>query len=319
MRSFLFASTFIFCISLSFCSNGQKPFPEKINVTKTENLKRIKGTRLFVNTPAGYFPIETMIRLQKNDHTYLQAAEVPGSNFNEHKSKLTKEAIESKGAKVEIYKQVKYNGYDAIYMSGPSKIEGETKLGIFFGDDTFVMTLLAVCQTGDKAAMDELNTIISTSYYDKTFELNPLELVNFRFDESITGFKFATTMGNIFIYSPNGKADLAVQQLDTLPSIMMSQIEALSFEKAKEFLETVVSRYHSQGTQLSNIKRQDITINGNQAYEVTMDAKDVNNNQGVLYHVIVFKGTSAVMFLGTDFQQRKWFDKFKATAQTIKM
>jgi hypothetical protein len=318
MRNILFASTFILCINLTSCSDGQKPFPENINVTKTENQKRVKGTRLFVTTPAGYQPIESLIRLQKNEHTYFQVVEFPAGNFNEHKSKLTKEAIESQGAKVDIHKTVKYNGYDAIYMSGPSKTAGETKIGLIFGDDTFVMSLAGVCQTSDKTAIDELNTIISTSYYDRTYELNPLELVKFQFDESITGFKFATTMGNMFIYSPRGKADLAVQQ-DTLPVFMISQIEAESFEKAKEFLENTISRYYSQGVQLSNIKKEDVTINGNQAYEVTMDAKDAENKNAVLYNVIVYKGTSAVIFLGTDPKQRRWIDKLKATAHTIKM
>lgn len=166
--------------------------------------------------------------------------------------------------------------------------------------------------------MDELNTAISTSYYDKTFELNPLELVNYSFDESITGFKFATTVGTMFIYSPQGKADLAVQQ-DTLPVFMISQIEAHSFEKAKEFLESTISRFYRQKIQTSNIKRQDITINGNQAYEVMMDARDANNKNAVLYQLIVYKGTTAVMFLGTDPQQRKWIDKLTATAHSIKL
>lgn len=318
MNNFLFACTLAIFICITSCSNGQKPFPEKINVTKTENLKRVKGTRLFVIAPAGYKPLESLIRLQKNDNTYFQVIEIPTGNFTESKSKLTKQSIESQGAKVDVYKPIKYNGYDAVYFSGPSKKAGETKLGLFFGDDTFIVSVVGVCQTSDKAAMDELNTMISTSYYDKTLELNPLELVRFQFDESITGFKFATTTGNMFIYSPHGKADLAVQQ-DTLPVFMISQLEVLNFEKAKEFLETTISRYYRQRITTTNIKKQDITINGNQAYEVTMDAKDADNKNAVLYQVIVYKDKFAVMFLGTDPQQGKWIDRLTATAHSIKL
>ena len=228
MKLLLSAITLTVCIALTSCTNGQNPFPDNISVTKTENLKRLKGTKLFVSTPDSYKPMESMVRLQRDNNTYFQAIEIPNSNFNEYKSKLTKQAIESQGAKVDIDKPIKYNGFEAIYFSGPSKTDGETKLGLAFGDETFVMMIVGVCQTSDKAAMDELNKIFSTSYYDKSFDLNPLELANFKFDESITGFKYAATMGNMFIYSPNGKADLNSQQ--KLPSsIQIMPIEAPSF------------------------------------------------------------------------------------------
>lgn len=318
MRLLLSAITLTVCISLTSCSNGQNSFPDNISVTKTENLKRIKGTKLFVSTPDTYKPMESMVRLQRDNNTYFQAIEIPSSNFNEYKSKLTKQAIESQGAKVDIDKPIKYNGYNAIYFSGPSKTDGETKLGLAFGDETFVMMLVGVCQTSDKAAMDELNKIFSTSYYDKSFDFNPLELANFKFDESITGFKYAATMGNMFIYSPNGKADLNTQP-ENLSMFQFSTIEAPTFSKAKEFLDYTISRYGVQGIQVSNLKKQDITINGNEAYEVTMDAKDGDNKTSSLYQVIIHKGTTAVLFLGSDSEKGKWFDKFKATAQTIKM
>lgn len=212
MKHLISATAFILGIVLTSCSNGQNTFPDNINVVKTEKSKRVKGTKLFVIAPDTYNPIESMVRLQRDNNTYFQVIEVPNSNFNEYKGKLTKEAIESQGAKVDIDKPIKYNGYDAIYFSGPSKTAGETKLGLAFGDESFVMMIVGVCQTSDKEAMNELNKIFSTSYYEKSFDLNLLELASFKFDESITGFKYATRMGNMFIYTPNGKADLNNQQ-----------------------------------------------------------------------------------------------------------
>ena len=259
-----------------------------------------------------------MVRLQRDNNTYIQAVEMPAANFNEHKNKLTKEGMERQGAKVDIIKPIKYNGYDAIYMVGPSKTDGETKLGLAFGDDTFVMMLAGVYQTSDKAAMEELNKIISTSYYDKSFDFNPLELATFTFDESITGFKYAATIGNMFVYSPNGKTDLETQQ-DNLSLFQLLTIEAPNFSKAKEFVDYTISRYSVQGIQTGNLKKQDILINGNQAYEVTMDAIDADNNRSTMYHVIIHKETKAVVFMGFDSGKGKWLDKFKKTAQTIKM
>jgi hypothetical protein len=317
MRLLLSAISLSVYISLSSCSSAQNSFPDNINVTKTENLKRVKGTKLFVSAPYTYKPLESMIRLQRDNNTYFQVIEIPNSNFNEFKSKLTKEAIESQGAKVDIDKPVKYNGYNALYFSGPSKTAGETKLGLAFGDETFVMMLVGVCQTLDKAAMNELNKIFSTSYYDRSFDFDPLELAHFKFDESITGFKYAVTMGNMFIYLPNGKADLPTQLNTSM--FQLSTIEAPSFSKAKEFLDYTISRYSVQGIQTNNLKKQDISIDGNAAYEIIMEATSADKKKSTLYQVIIYKGTNAVLFLGADNEQGKWLDKFKATAQTIKM
>lgn len=318
MNPFLSIITLTVCLALSRCSNGQSPFPDNISVKKTAQLKRLKGTKLFVSTPASYKPMESMVRLQRDNNTYFQAMEIPNTNFNEYKSKLTKQAIESKGAEVDVDKPVKYNGYDAIYFSGPSKKSGETKLGLAFGDETFTMMILGVCQTADKAAMDELNKIFSTSYYDKSFDLNPLELASFKFDETITGFKFTVAMGNMFMYSPNGKDDIKSQQ--DIPIMMqLMTIETPTFSKAKEFLDYTISRYSVQKIEISDMKKQDIFIGGNQAYEVSMEVKDKDNKKGKLYQVIVYKGTRSVLFMGTDDEQGKWLEKFKATAQTITM
>jgi len=262
--------------------------------------------------------METMVRMQRDNNTYFQVLEIPNTNFNEYKGSLTKEAVERKGVKVDIDKPVQYNGYDAIYFSGPSKNDGETKLGLAFGDQNFVVVVIGVCKTSDKKAMDELNKIISTSYYDKSFDLNPLELAFFRFNENITGFRCTTSTGNLFIYTPNGKDDLNKLQ-DDLPTFQIATIEAPTFSKAKEFLDYTISRYGIQGIQVSNVTKNDISINGNLAYEVTMQAKDANNKKTILYQVIIHKGTKAVLFLGSDTENGKWLDKFRETAQSIQI
>jgi hypothetical protein len=318
MRQLSFAIILIISIAFTSCSNGQSSFPENIRVTKTEKLKRIKGTKFFVTTPATYQPMESMIRLQRDNNTYFHAMEIPNSTFTDYKSKVTKQSIESKGAKVDIFKHVTYNGYDAIYCSGPSKTAGETKVSLTFGDDTFVAILLGVYRTSDKAALEELNKIFSTSYYDKSFDWNPLELANFTFDESITGFKYAATMANMFIYSPNGNADIQTQQ-DNFSMFQLSTVEAPTFSKAKEYVDYVISRYAVQGIQTGNVKKQDIVIDGNQAYEVILDAIDADNNRFTTYQVIIHKETKAVIFMGIDKEHGKWIDRFKKTALTIKM
>ena len=71
-------------LTLTSCdSNGQDTFPDVITVSKSDKLKRVKGTKLFVTVPETYQPLEKLVRLQKNDTTYFQVIEVPNSNFIE--------------------------------------------------------------------------------------------------------------------------------------------------------------------------------------------------------------------------------------------
>jgi len=314
-------SLFALSAAMTFfsCSNGQDVFPNTVNVLKTDNLVRMKGSKLFVKVPDDYKPITSLVRYQMNDNTFFQVIEIPNTNFLEYKSELSRQAIESQGAKVDAHETVKYNGFEGIYFEGPSKIPGQTKIGLAFGDDTFVTMILGVCLTSDKSSKDELKSIFSNSFYDKSYQLNPLELANFQIDETITGFKYAATMGNIFFYSPSGKADM--NGLLDISSYQIMPLEAGSFSKVKELLETINGGLSKQGVQVSNIIKKEITINGNSAYEIIMDANDMNNKKSSIYQVIIYKEgtTSAVLFMGTDSDNGIYINKFKATAQTIKL
>jgi hypothetical protein len=309
-----------FFLTLTSCqSNGQDTFPDVVANSKSDNLKRVRGTKLFVNTPSNYQPLEKLVRLQKDDRTYFQVIEVPNSNFVEYKSKMSRQAIESQGAKVDAYEAVKFNGFDGLYFEGPSKIEGETKIGLAFGDETFVTMVVGVCRTEDQSSRQEIKNIFSTAYYDKSFKLNPLELANFQIDETITGFKYAATMGNMFLYSPNGKADM--KGLLDFSSFQIMPLDAGSFEKIQELMETINSRLDRQGVQVSNIKKKELTIDGNKAYEVTMDATDKEGKKGTFYEVGIFKQatSSGVLFIGADTDKGAYLDKFKATVQSMKL
>lgn len=307
-------------LTLTSCdSNGQDTFPDVITVSKSDKLERVKGTKLFVTVPDTYQPLEKLVRLQKNDRTYFQVIEVPNSNFIDYKSKMSRQAIESQGAKVDAYETVKFNGFDGLYFEGPSKIDGETKIGLTFGDETFVTMVVGVCRTEDKSSRQEIKNIFSSSYYDKSYQLNPLELANFQIDEAITGFKYAATMGNIFLYSPNGKAEM--KGLLDFSSFQIMPLDAGSFEKIQELMEIINSRLDRQGVYVSNIRKKEIIIDGNKAYEVIMDATDKEGKKGTFYEVGIFKenAASGLLFIGADADKGVYLEKFKATVRSIKI
>jgi hypothetical protein len=49
-----------------------------------------------------------------------------------------------------------------------------------------------------------------------------------------------------------------------------------------------------------------------------MDVKINGNKISSVLEVVIFNGTSAILFIGYDSEQGKWFDKYKATVQSIK-
>lgn len=303
---------------LCSCHPKDNAFPDKVTVTNSAGLKRIKGTRLFVKVPDSYTPVESLIRYTKNNDTYFQFMQIPGSNFIEHKPQLTKEAIEAQGAKVEVHKPFQYNGYEAIYMEGPSKTPGVTKLGIWFGNDKFVGCIIGVCNTNDKASIAELRNIFATSYFDSSYQLSPFEAANFKIDETITGFKHATTVGSIFVYTPDGSLK-AIDDVAGGSGFQIVALEGESLEKILALLANMNNKIQEKGARFSNIQKRQIMIDGNHAIEITMDAEDQNGTPGKYYQAAVLKEgtTSAVIFVGADGDKGIYMDKFKATAQSI--
>lgn len=317
MKNILFAFFATLCFGLYACQE-KSAFPEQVKVTKTADLKRIKGTRLFVAMPANYKPIENLVRLQRDENTYLQVLEMPEGNFIQYQQEMTKEHIESKGAQVDIVQPLQYNGYDALYFSGPSKTAGETKLGLAFGDETFMVMIAGVYRTNDEKALEELNRLMSTSYYDHSFVLDPFELVKFTFDKEISGFKLASQIGNSFIYTPNGKADLNNEEKET-SLFQLTTLEMPDLAGAKEYLEQLLSRYESRELELMTIDRSELKVNGNPAYKVVVGVKEEQKLKAIVSHVIICKGRTAVLFMGFDCDNGKWLSQFGRTAESIKL
>ena len=320
MRKPITFASLLFSLTISSCFNtGQDTFPQVISVVKSDSLTRVKGTRLFVKVPNTYQPLEKLVRYQKNDDTYFQVIEDPNGSFNEFVSNMSKQAIESKGAKVDVYENVKFNGLDGLYFEGPSKNAGETKIGLAFGDFNFVTMVVGVCKTADKNSIQELKTIFRSSYYDTSYKLNPLELASFKIDQTITGFTYSTTLGNVFLYSHNGRKDL--KGLLDFSNYQIMPLEVGSFEKVKELMESINTRFNLQGINVSNIKSKETLINGNNSYEVTMDAIDKEGNKASLYEVGIFQenSSSGLLFLSIDADMGIYLEKFKATAQTIEL
>jgi len=267
---------------ITFTSCGQQinsDFPNQVRTTKTNNHMRVKGTKVYGIMPTDFQYIKELARYQKNDKLYVQILESNGSNFVQAKPNFTRQAIESKGAKVDKLNNITLNEFEAVYVEGPSKYPEETKLFLSFGDESFVVMVVGVCNTLDLEGKKELQQIFKSIYYDKLLQIDPLELANFEFDQTITNFKYAQTASNLFIYTENGKSDA---QNPTANSLQIGVMPQMTEEQAEIYANDLLWRYEKNGIKLDSKTITKTKINNHTSYvletKIKYDSKD-----GIMY------------------------------------
>ena len=306
-------------ILTTFVSCGQKSnidFPNQIKTTKTNKHIRVKGTKVYGLIPADFQYIKELARYQKNDNLYVQIIESNASSFIEAKPNFTKESIEAKGAKIDILNNIQLNEFEAIYGEGPSKYPNETKLMLIFGNESFVVMVVGVCKVTDSEGKKELQEIFKSIYYDKALQVDPMELANFEFDQTITNFKYAMTASNTFMYTENGKNDAQNPFANTLQIQVMTQ---MAEEKAENYANDLPWRYEKNGIQLDSKTITKTKINNHTAYvletKIKYDSKD-----GVMYQAVLLFDNTTILFAANAYKDLdSYLTKFKKTAETIKI
>lgn len=303
----------------SLFSCGQKnkeDFPNQIKSVKTDKHIRVEGTKNYLLVPDGYKYIKELTRYQKNENRYVQIIESNSSDFEQAKSNFTREGMEAKGAKVDVLKNIKLNEFEAIYAEGPSKYPNETKLTLIFGDETFLVMIVGVCKSDDLEGKKELKEIFKSVYYDKSLQIDPLELANFEFDETITNFKYAMTVSNLFMYSDKGKDGLQDPDANILQIQVMPK---MTDEKAEYYANDLLWRYEKNGLKLESKNITKTRINNRIAYELETKVA-LENKKGVMYQVVlVFEETTIVLMATASSDLDNYLVKFKETAKSIKL
>ena len=187
-----------------------------------------------------------------------------------------------------------------------------------FGDSSFAVAISGGFLKTDKVAEIEINTILKTTAFDKFLIVDPLEAANFRFDKSITGFKYVPSIGtNELTYTADG----IIASLDDerhKSSFEVASYKSIDFENAKTIIKSKMEELTEfSNSRVQNSAHRNININGNTAYEMTMDEKGQFIAETKFYIVVIQKEQTAVLFWGVDRDGGKWIEKFKATAQSI--
>jgi hypothetical protein len=267
-----------------------------INTTQTDKHKRVDGTKAFIVIPEGYERKETVARYHKKEKLYFQIMEMPVS-YEDAKVNLSKEAIEAKGAEVKVYKEIKINGYDGIYFEGPSKYPRETKLGIWFGDETFVASIVAVCEDSDIEGKEELIEIVRSTFYDKSFELDPFELASFTFNQDSFDFKFNTQFSTMFIFTPNGVDDSTESQ--DVPSITIGPLPFMVKEGAVNYTNELIQGYETQQRATFISEKTRALELADQTVSIFEAEIEMKGKVTYLYQTVLLGEESSLLFMGT--------------------
>ena len=303
--------------TLTSCSQDLKDnFPTEIKTEKSTEHKRVEGTKIFAKIPNGYKFIENLSRYQKADNLYVQFIESNASNFYQAKPNFSRKVIESKGAKVDILKDVKFNDLDAVFGDGPSKKSNERKTLFVFGDNEFVVIAVGVYPKNNSEGRNEILEIFKNLVYQKDFKLDPFELANFEFDQTITGFKYAMTMSNMFAFSEDGNPE-AIGEFST--SMNIGAMPKMSTEKSGEFIKSIIQNAKNSGKEIKSSEIRTMKI-GNYSASILDTEIEVENKKGNLYIVMLNGESSGVFFMGAAFDRKsELLQKYKETVKTIRI
>lgn len=290
---------FIPFLSILLQSCRQKSFPDEISNIKSDTLKRINGTKVFMIPNNSFKQLLTSSILLKDSSCFLQVFENEGSSFDESYYSNFNDLPETI-----IYKKIKFNGFNGIYAEG--NLEGKTLINVFFGDSTFVTIIQSRCLKEDNISRNEIIDILSTAYYDKALKFNPFELANFTLDTSITSFHFTEfNHHNGFQYWPDKpKYNFSHFSVEPLFSLSVA-------EEEKQILQREFSIAYEM------IAQEKVLINNYRAYINHLKSKDEDDDEEI-YDVTLMNGNIGVRFSGF-FQDEKFLYKFKETIKSIRL
>lgn len=303
------------CLLILICIVGcNTHFPKEIKTIKTKNHINIEGTKIFGIIPSNYECIKELSRYQKNEHLYIQFIEINNTSFYKTKTKLNKESVEEQGAKIDVHQDVKLNKYDAIYLEGPSKVKGELKISLIFGDKTFVVISFGVVKENDENGKKEIRSILKTLYYDSLMN-NDSTLNEIEFDHKILNFIYTKKVSNFYLYSEHGVTDLNNPFSN---QIILGLMPPFNIIDAEMFINKMITENIKNGYSLVSKVKIEKSINDlNVIIYETVTKYD--SKKGVLFYSVLIDKKHSIFFGGQTFDEiDSTYRNFYKVLETIK-
>ena len=311
----IFKLLFLGLSFLSYSQDFKDNFPTEIKSEITEEHKMVVGTKFSAKIPSDYKFNKDSLRYQKKENLYVQFIESNTSNFQEIKSNFTREVIESKGETIDIIKDIKLNHFNAVFGEGPAKTPYDRTSILVFGDNEFVVVAVGVYPKNDNEGRNEILEILKSIVYVKDLKIAPLKLAKFEFDQSITGFKYAMTMINFYIYNEDGNPELNADFSNSIKIGAIPKPETPN-EKSEEILKNIVEN-SDETLKSSKIITTKI---GNYPASILEIEFETDNRKGGMIMAILDGNESRVVFIGNSIDGKsELLKKYKETLKTIKI
>lgn len=310
-------------ITLTSCGQNRSvdlEIPDKVEIKKNSSHEQLPGTRVKMIRPKGYQLISSLIRFQKNDNTYIQTVEIPNVNFTERKDQIKKnfQQVEANGLKTYYKKEFKLGDFDALLIYGEDKRPNMDEMVLMFGDATFCVMVAGDFLKGDKEARKEILPALLSTYLDKSLKSDPTVFAKYSLDLSKTKFKYNSSVSQMSYYTIDGTGDPTNDP--SVNSILIMTLPAgNNFEERRDYAKSMINRYKTNGIDINTADEQEITINGEKAYEILITGK-IKDQPIKAYQVVLGDNKATILFLGMashDFDEMiKQFQNVATTLRT---
>ena len=143
------------------------------------------------------------------------------------------------------------------------------------------------------------------------------EIGNIKFDETITGFKFTQMLGKKFLYSPNGKKD--INNNFRTSGYYILGVPNINHDNVKGYLQDFSQGYSQQEeiAKVADLKVEIFNTAFGKASVVTFTVYYKSKEKGMALQAMVSNGKDAILFVGEDYKEGKFIEKFKQTFKSI--
>jgi hypothetical protein len=277
----------------------------------------IKGTRLSIIPPKGYFESKSIIGLEKNETTAIQVMDLVGGNFESNTATFKISEFEKKGISVLEFKDLKINGFKAKYANIKGADENERAL-LVFGDSTFSVMVIAFFPSSSR---NELIQEIKNSFfkikYDKTIVIDPFASSAFKIEKNDSKFKFASASANMFTFSENG---IVKKSYEDEPILIITSYPFDNTMTKEKLIEDGVNGLIQQGfvkKEVKNISKE--RINGYEAVEVEIYFEHKKENKLVLMTVLIKNDKAIVIYGNAKSKFEENIKEFKKLTSKLKI
>jgi len=307
-------SGFMTLLMILSCNSNE--FPDVIKTELTDNHFRIRGTKLFVKEIEGfkYIPDAYLIN---SDSVYICYLSTP-ANFLASFNADSVNYMNSKDSELISTKKFTINNFNGMFAK--FKQGNAYWLYFVFGDSTVenrIMATFPVTHSFD----DKIFEIVKNTYFQASFNLNPLEAARFEIDTASVDYHFVDFLLGQYNFIEDEYYKFKQANIFTIVQLPRIQDSAMLDNICETMIETLKN---SNGIlSVQEIDKKKILINSNKTLRIILHLKEgsiVDNKDCVLYMVISGNEDGGVIFSGMIYHdEQKCIDLMDKIVKSVKI